>query len=310
MSKNLRPQRLEDFIGQEQIKDALRVAIDAAKKQNRVLDHILLNGPPGLGKTTLARIIGNEMKWRVKTTIGSSVKTAKDVRAIAFSITEKGRMIMFIDEVHRVGKPAQEVLYPMLEDGIYHYKLGYAVTEYKLGPHTVIGATTNMGKLEQPFIDRFGFQFQMEYYNEDEIVRIVMNAMVKLGIEMPIDSIAEVSMRCRFTPRIAINILKRLRDYNVARGIKLDQANVQDILWKKFHLDDMGLNPIDRKVLRLLDNAVGPVGVDTIAASLGTEADSIESRVEPFLLQMGLIQRYARGRLITDAGRQHLESQP
>jgi Holliday junction DNA helicase RuvB len=305
---SLRPTKLSDFIGQEHIKDVLQVALDAAKKQARPLDHVLLNGPPGLGKTTLARIIANELRWKVKTTIGSSVKTAKDVQSLAFSIGEKGKMILFIDEVHRTGKPAQEVLYPILEDGVYYYKLGYSVTEIKLGPYTMIGATTNMGKLEQPFVDRFGLHFQMEYYTEDEISRIVMGSMDKLGMKMPIDSIVEVAMRCRFTPRIANNILKRLRDYNVARGIELTPRNVQDILWKKFHLDDLGLTPIDRRVLKLLDKAQGPVGVQTIAAQLNEEADSIESKVEPFLLRSGLITRAMRGRMITDAGREHLGS--
>lgn len=302
----LRPQRLEDYIGQDHIKDVLKVAIDSAKKRNKALDHILLNGPPGLGKTTLARIIAKEMGWPIKTAIGSSIKSASDVKSMALSIMSEKKLMMFIDEIHRVGKPAQEVMYPMLEDGIWYYKLGYSVTEADLGLTTFVGATTNVGKLEQPFVDRFGLSFQLEYYTEHEITMIVMNTMVKLGIEMPVDAIAEVAMRCRFTPRIAINILKRLRDYHVARGIELTQRNVQEILWKRFHLDSLGLSPLDRKVLRVLDKAGGPMGIGSIAVGVQEEVDSIESRVEPYLVQMGLMQRVMRGRMITDAGRKHL----
>jgi len=305
---NLRPERLEDYIGQEPIKEVLRVAIESAKKQNRPLDHILLNGPPGLGKTTLARIIAREMKWPIKTTIGSSIKSANDVKSIALTILSSKKTMMFIDEIHRVGKPAQEVLYPILEDGIWYYKVGPSVTEADLGALTVVGATTNVGRLEQPFVDRFGLSFQMEYYNEDEITRIVMTSMDKLGITMSIDAMAEVAMRCRFTPRIANNILKRLRDYNVARGIKLTQRSVSDILWKKFHLDDMGLNSLDRRVLSTLDKAVGPLGIASIAVAVQEEAETIESRVEPYLVQVGFIQRVMRGRMITDAGRNHISS--
>lgn len=306
MSKILRPTRLDDFIGQRHIKEALQVAIDAAKKQGRALDHVLLNGPPGLGKTTLARIIAHEMRWRVKTQIGSSVKSAKDVQSMAFSITDKGKMIMFIDEIHRVGKPAQEVLYPMLEDGIYFYKLGYSVTEYKLGPYTMIGATTNVGKLEQPFVDRFGLHFQMEYYEEEEMLEIVMGSVSKMGLKIDPEGMMEVAVRCRATPRIANNMLKRLRDYNVARGISLTKLNVQDILWKKLGIDKLGLNRLDRRVLQVMDRAMGPMGIESIAASVNEEADSIESKVEPYLVRMGLMERVMRGRIITDAGRDHI----
>ena len=309
MSKlNLRPERLEDYIGQDHIKDVLKVAMESAKKRGSALDHVLLNGPPGLGKTTLARIIAKEMGSPIRTTIGSSVKSAGDVKSLALTILshKNKKMILFIDEVHRVGKPAQEVLYPILEDGIWYYKVGPSVTEADLGPLTVVGATTNVGRLEQPFVDRFGLNFQMRYYNEDEITRIVMNSMDTMGIKMPVDAIAEVAMRCRFTPRIANNILKRLRDYNVARGIDLGKRNVQDILWKKFHLDKLGLTPLDRRVLRVLDQAVGPMGIGSIAVAVQEEAETVEDRVEPYLVQVGLVQRAMRGRMITDAGRKHL----
>lgn len=303
---NLRPLRFEDYIGQDEIKEVLKVAIESAKKRGQALDHVLLNGPPGLGKTTLARIIAREMGWPIKTTIGSSTKSAKDVKSLALTILSSKKLILFIDEVHRVGKPAQEVLYPMLEDGVWYYKVGPSVTEADLGPLTVIGATTNMGRLEQPFVDRFGLKFELDYYDEGEITQIIMNSMVKLGVEMPVGAIAEVAMRCRFTPRIANHLLMRLRDYNVARGVKLTQKNVANILWRYFHLDDIGLNSLDRRVLQVLDQAVAPMGIESIAASINSEVDTLESQVEPFLLRMGLIERAMRGRIITNGGREHL----
>jgi Holliday junction DNA helicase RuvB len=307
-STSLRPREFEDFIGQEPVKEVLKVAIEAARKQDRALDHVLLNGPPGLGKTTLARIIAREMKWKVKTTIGSSVKTANDVQSLAFSIPQKGKVILFVDEVHRVGKPAQEVLYPILEDGIYFYKVGYSITEWVMGPLTVIGATTNAGRLQQPFVDRFGLQFQLEYYTGNEMAEIVARSMEKIGVCLGEDALWEVVSRSRATPRIANRMLMRLRDYNIARGIELTQNNVAGILWKKFHTDIMGLEALDRKVLRILDKAVGPVGVETIAAMVNEDAETIESRVEPYLLRMGLVDRHMRGRVITEAGRGHIRS--
>lgn len=305
---SLRPTRLEDYIGQEPIKEILQVALDAAKKDRRPLDHVLLNGPPGLGKTTLARIIASELGWKIKTAIGSGIKNANDVKSIALTIYSAKQLVMFIDEIHRVGAPAQEVLYPILEDGIWYYKLGESVTEVKFEKLTVVGATTNMGKLQQPFVDRFGHIFQLDYYLDDEMMEIVSRSAKKLDINIGPDGLAEVVKRCRATPRIANNLLKRLRDHNVARGIELTRDNVATILWKKYHLDSLGLNALDRRVLRILDNAVGPLGVESIAAMANEEADTIESKVEPYLLRRGLIMRAMRGRMITDAGKTHLSN--
>jgi Holliday junction DNA helicase RuvB len=172
----------------------------------------------------------------------------------------------------------------------------------------MIGATTNMGKLEQPFVDRFVIQFQLEYYSDEEMLEVVMRSVDKLGMDIHLEAMMEVAVRCRNTPRIANGILRRLRDYHSARGVKLTKTNVRDILWNKLHIDDLGLNQLDRRVLQVLDNAIGPVGVQSIAAHVNEEADSVESKVEPFLLRLGLMDRVVRGRMITDAGRDHLEN--
>jgi len=302
---SLRPQRLDDYIGQEQIKDILKTAIEAAKKLEESLDHVLLNGPPGLGKTTLARIIAREMKWSMKSVIGGSLRSDRDVRSMTLGLSK--RSIIFVDEIHRVWAPAQEVLYPVLEDGIYHYKLGQSVSEVKLPPITVIGATTHVGQLSRPFVDRFGLQFQLEYYSESEMYKILSISRDKLEMTIGQSALMEVTFRCRATPRIGNRILKRLRDYNVARGIELSKANVSDILWKKFKLDSLGLLPLDRRVLSVMDQAGGPLGIESIAAMVGEAVETIQDGVEPYLLRMGLIVRHPRGRIITKAGIEHLK---
>jgi Holliday junction DNA helicase RuvB len=302
---SLRPQRLEDYIGQEHIKDILRTAIEASKKLKEPLDHVLLNGPPGLGKTTLARIIAKELGWKIKTTIGGSIKTVKDTQFLAFGLAE--RSVLFIDEIHRVAKPAQEQLYPVLEDGVFHYKMGNSVSPVELPNLVVIGATTHIGRLTQPFVDRFGLQFQLEYYADHEMYKILSTSRDKLEVEIGGVALMEVVARCRATPRIGNRLLKRLRDYNVARGTQLTIENVRDILWKKFHLDQLGLLPLDRRVLRVLARVNVPLGIEAIAAMVSEAEETIADSIEPYLLRQGLVERGPRGRIITAQGIKHLK---
>lgn len=301
---NLRPQKLEDYIGQDQIKDVLGTAIEAAKKLDQPLDHVLLNGPPGLGKTTLARIIAKELRWKIKTTIGGSLRSDKDTRALVLGMAPK--TIIFIDEVHRVWTPAQEVLYPVLEDGVYHYKMANSVQDIELVPFSMIGATTHVGMLARPFVDRFGLQFQLEYYTKTEMEMLLTISAEKLEVKIGPEALFEVVTRCRATPRIGNRLLKRLKDYNVAKGIELTKENVSEILWKRFHIDELGLLPLDRKILRLLGRVNGPVGVEAIAVMVGEAPETIEGSVEPYLMRMGLMVRVPRGRMITEKGRRFL----
>jgi Holliday junction DNA helicase RuvB len=296
---NLRPATLEGYIGQEQVKDLLETSILAAKGRNEPLDHVLLNGPPGLGKTTLALIIANMMERKLKIILGPSLGGPRDVVTLVLLLPKSTDL--FIDEIHRVRKATQEVLYPLLEDGILHSTLSSA--EMPVPPMTIMGATTNIGRLEQPFIDRFGLQFQLQYYKVDELATILAASAEKLKVKVDNDVLVHIAQRSRGTPRIANNILKRVRDYSVV--LKVDKTTPEftdKIILEKLRTDELGLRPLDYRYLRTLNRAPASIGVQTIASTINEEVETVEDFIEPFLLSLGFIQRERTGRCLTEAG--------
>lgn len=304
MSKDLaRPQSLDQYLGQEHIKEILSVAMEAARQRNEPLDHVLLNGPPGLGKTTLAKIIANEMGWKFKTILAPSIGTPKEAGLLLMELPK--RTILFIDEVHRLKRPAQETLYPVLEDGKLYSWLG--PVELPLNPLTIIGATTNIGKLERPFIDRFGLQFQLEYYDDEQLISILTATAARLKVTITEPAIEIIAERSRGTPRIANNFLKRLRDFAQVRRDPGSAEFVVSTLWNKFGIDQFGLNSTDRRYLQALADG-STMGVEAVAAALQEEVDTVEGYLEPFLVKMGFIERGRTGRTITEKGLAHLRN--
>lgn len=297
----LRPQRLSDYVGQESTKELLRVAIQSAKARGDKLEHILLNGPPGLGKTTLARIIAREMGWEIKTTIGSSLRKVDSIKNLFFGIEPE--TIVFIDEIHRVTKPIQEQVYPVLEDGVLYWSFGGTQMETKLVPNTVIGATTHVGKLAEPFLERFGIHLQLEYYWLHELVQILRVNAEKLGLKLSFAELEDIARRSRGTPRTANRLLRWVRDFDEA-GSTLP---VRDLLWQKFRIDSHGLNPLDRRVLRILERHPEGVGIENLAAMSREAEETISGRVEPYLMSIGMLERMGNGRVITEEGLAHLQ---
>lgn len=243
------------------------------------------------------------MGWNIRTSIGPSLKVPKSVNNLMMSIDEN--TIVFIDEIHRMPKPSQEILYPVLEDGIAYVTIGTTPIEVKIKTSTIVGATTDIGKLADPFVDRFGLQFQLEYYKPDELAQIVEINAKKLGLMLTSEALSTVVGRSRKTPRIANRLLARILDYQVAGNLHpqdMDARWVGSLLWSKFRIDDMGLLPLDRRVLRVLDQN-GGMGVDAIAATVREAESTIETKIEPYLLDLGLMSRTRGGRMITEEGR-------
>ncbi|MFJ7974773.1 Holliday junction branch migration DNA helicase RuvB [Peribacillus sp. JNUCC 23] len=312
--QSLRPQYLKQYIGQEKVKANLSVYIEAAKMREETLDHVLLYGPPGLGKTTLAVIIANEMGVNVRTTSGPAIERPGDLAAI-LSALEPGD-VLFIDEIHRLPRTVEEVLYPAMEDFCLDIVIGKGPTarsvRIDLPPFTLVGATTRAGSLSAPLRDRFGVLSRLEYYTEPQLADIIVRTAVIMETEMDQQAAGELARRSRGTPRIANRLLRRVRDFAQVRGDGTITREMADYALELMQVDRLGLDHIDHKLLKAIIEKFrgGPVGLETIAATIGEESHTIEDVYEPYLLQIGFIQRTPRGRIVTELVYRHFQIEP
>ena len=310
LDTTLRPRRLEEYIGQEKIKDNLSIGIAAAQQRQEPLDHLLLYGPPGLGKTTLAHIIAHEMSTSIRVTSGPAVERAGDLASILTNLQESD--ILFIDEVHRLPRAAEEVLYPAMEDFALDIILGRGPgarsVRLSVPRFTLIGATTRYAMLSPPLRDRFGAVYRLDFYDEQAINAIVRRSAAILGVATEDDGAAEIARRSRGTPRVANRLLRRVRDFAQVRADGVITAEVAREALARLDIDDLGLDEVDHKVLRTIIEKFdgGPVGIETIAASISEEADTIMDVYEPYLMQVGFLQRTPRGRVATRHAYSHL----
>ena len=306
----LRPQYLKDYVGQEKLKSTLKVYIEAAKNRGEALDHVLFYGPPGLGKTTLAGIIANEMGTRMKVTSGPAIEKPGEMAAILNSLHEWD--VLFVDEIHRLNRQVEEVLYPAMEDFAIDIMLGKDSTARSIRlelPHfTLVGATTRAGLLTAPLRDRFGVVQKLEFYTPSELTTIILNSARILGVEMDAGGALELARRSRGTPRLANRLLKRVRDFAQVKYDGRITREVTDFALDIMDVDKLGLDQNDRNILLTIIEKFsgGPVGLDTLAAALGEDAGTLEDVYEPYLLMNGLLNRTARGRTATEAAYRHL----
>ena len=307
---SLRPKYLKEYIGQTKVKENMKIYIEAAKKRGEALDHVLLYGPPGLGKTTLSNIIANEMEANIKVTSGPAIEKAGDLAALLTNLQEHD--VLFIDEIHRLNKNVEEILYPALEDFTLDIIIGKGPTaksiRIDLPKFTLIGATTKAGTLSTPLRDRFGIVDRLELYSIEDLSFIVKRSSKILGIEIDNESAVEIARRSRGTPRIANRLLKRVRDYAAVIGNGNIELKITKTALNRLEIDEVGLDEIDRKLLDVMitQYAGRPVGIDTLATTIGEEVETLEDVYEPYLIQMGFISRTVRGRIPLPAAYEHL----
>lgn len=307
---SLRPKRLDEYIGQDKVKQNLKILLDAAKARNEAIDHILIYGPPGLGKTTLANVIANEMGVSIKTTSGPAIERPGDLAAILTNL--RANDILFIDEVHRLARPVEEILYPAMEDGALDLMIGKGPSarsiRLKLPRFTIVGATTRFAMMSAPLRGRFGAIYRLDFYDAKAMETIVDRSARILGVEIDPSGVVEIAKRARGTPRVANRLLKRVRDYAQVRADGGITSEVAHQALDMLEVDQLGLDDIDRKVLITIIEKFdgGPVGLDTIAAAISEESDTIMDVYEPYLLQLGFLDRTPRGRVATRRAREHL----
>lgn len=307
---SLRPLKLSEYIGQNKVKDNLKVFIKAAQMREEALDHVILHGPPGLGKTTLANIIAREMGGTLKITSGPAIEKAGDLASILTTLTDND--VLFIDEIHRLSRTVEEILYPAMEDFSLDIVIGKGAQaksiRLDLAKFTLIGATTRIGLLTSPLRDRFGVQLSMEYYTNDELKEIIVRSARILDFDISAEGALSIAKRSRGTPRIANRLLKRVRDFSQVKGENIITAETAEAALKLLDVDEEGFDRIDRKILEAMVHNFkgGPVGAETLSFFIGEEVDTIVDVYEPYLLQKGFIMRTPRGRVVTDKTYEHL----
>ena len=307
---SLSPKFLKEYIGQDKVKENMKICIEAAKKRNQALDHVLLYGPPGLGKTTLANIIANEMNTNIKITSGPAIEKPGDLAAVLTGLAEDD--VLFIDEIHRMNRNVEEILYPAMEDYTLDIIIGKEANarsiRLDLPKFTLVGATTKAGSLSTPLRDRFGIINRLELYDADDLDTIVKRSADILGIKIDAEAAYEIARRSRGTPRIANRLLKRVADFGLVLGDGNITLEIAKLALNKLEIDELGLDNTDKKILEsiIYNYKGGPVGIDTLTATIGEESGTIEDVYEPYLLQIGFVARTPRGRIATEKAYQHL----